>query len=92
MKKNVALTLITFAALKWDDCLSFQVLFDLPVQITVQLVLDLEASWLDQDVNELEFELSRMYADETNLSLDTFSVVDTKDIHIECSKQFKWNS
>ena len=35
--------------------------FELPVQIPVQLLLELEANWLDQNVNELEFELSRMY-------------------------------
>ena len=59
-KKNVAFTLISFAVLKWDDFLSVQVPFELPVQIPVQLLLDLEANWLDQNVNELEFELSRM--------------------------------
>ena len=31
------------------------------VQIPVQLLLELEANWLDKNVNELEFELSRMY-------------------------------
>ena len=60
MKKNVAFTLISFALLKWDECLSVQVQFELPVQIQVQLLLELEANWLDQNVNELEFELSRM--------------------------------
>ena len=34
--------------------------FELPVQIPVQLLLELEANLLDQNVNELEFELSRM--------------------------------
>ena len=29
MKKNVAFTLISFALLKWDDCLSIQVSFEL---------------------------------------------------------------
>ena len=29
MKNNVAFTLISFAALKWDDCLSVQVPFEL---------------------------------------------------------------
>ena len=57
MKKNVAFTLISFAVLKWDDCLSVQVPFKLPVQIPVQLLLELKANWLDQNVNELEFEL-----------------------------------
>ena len=60
MKKNVAFTLISFAVLKWDDCLSVQVLFEVPVQLLVQLLLELEANWLDQNVDELEFELSRM--------------------------------
>ena len=61
MKKNVAFTLIAFAVLKWDDCLSVQLPFQLPVQIPViQLLLELELNWLDKNVNELEFELSRM--------------------------------
>ena len=60
MKKNVAFTLISFAVLKWDDCLSVQVPFELPVQIPVQLLLELEANWLDQNVDEVEFKLSRM--------------------------------
>jgi hypothetical protein len=60
MKKNVAFTLISFAVLKWDDYLSVQVPFQLPVQIPVQLLLELEMNWLDQNVIELEFELSRM--------------------------------
>ena len=59
MKKNVAFTL-SFALQKWDKCLSVQVQFELPVQIPVQLLLELEANWLDQNVNELELELSRM--------------------------------
>ena len=60
MKKNVAFTLISFALLKWDDCLSLQVPFELPLQIQVQLLLEPEANWLIQNVNKLEFELSRM--------------------------------
>ena len=60
MKKNVALTLISFAVLKSDGCLSVQVPFELLVQIPVQLLLQLEANRLYQNVNELEFELSRM--------------------------------
>ena len=58
MKKDVAFTLISFAVLKWDECLSVQLPFELPVQIPVQLLLELEAKLLD--LNELEFELSRM--------------------------------
>ena len=60
LKKNVAVTLISFAALKWDDCLSAQLPFELPVQIPVQLLLMLEPNLLVQNVIELEFELSRM--------------------------------
>ena len=37
----------------------FQLSFELPVQIPVQLLLELEANRLDQNVNELEFDLSR---------------------------------
>ena len=60
MKKNVALTLISFAVLKWDDCLSVQVPLEIPVQIPVWLLLELQANWPDQNMNELEFELSRI--------------------------------
>ena len=67
MKKNVPFTLISFAVLKWDDCLSVQVPFELTVQIPVQLRLELELNWLDQNVNELEFELSRMYMKQTGV-------------------------
>ena len=60
MKKNITFTLISLAVLKVDDCLSVQVLFELLIEIPVQLLLELEANLLDQNVNELEFELSRM--------------------------------
>ena len=60
MKKIVAVTLIPFAALKWDDCLSVQLSFELPVQIPVQFLLELELNLQVQNVIELEFELSRM--------------------------------
>ena len=60
MKKNVAFTLISFAVLKWDVCLSVQLPFELLFEIPFQLFLELAASWLVQNVNELEFELSRM--------------------------------
>ena len=50
---------IYFAVLKWDVCLSVQVPFELP--ILIQLLLELKANWIDQNVNELEFELSRMH-------------------------------
>ena len=55
MKKNIALTLISFAVLKWDE-----VLFDLQFEKLFQLLLKLEANLLDQEVNEIEIELSRM--------------------------------
>ena len=60
MKKNAAFTLISFAVLKWDECLSVQLPFELPDQIQVQLILELKPDSLDQNVNDLEFELSRM--------------------------------
>ena len=60
MKKNVAFTLISFAVLKLNDCLSIQLPFELLVQIPVQLLLELEANLPDQNVNELESEMSRM--------------------------------
>ena len=52
IKKDVAFTLISFAVLKWDDRLSVQLPFELPVQILVQLFLELEPNWLAQ--NEIE--------------------------------------
>ena len=60
IKKDVGFTLISFALLKWDECLSVQLPFELPVEIPVQLHLELEVNWLVQNVNELEFELSRI--------------------------------
>ena len=56
MKNIVAFTLSSFAVLKWDDSVSVQVPFELPVQVLLELV----ANWLDQNVNELKFELCRM--------------------------------
>ena len=47
MYKNVAFTIISFAVLKWDE--SVQLPFELPIQ----LLLELEANLLDQNVNEL---------------------------------------
>ena len=55
MKKNVGFTLISFAVLKWDDCLSVQMPFELPVKMPVQLLLELEPNLLVQNVIELEF-------------------------------------
>ena len=57
MKKNVAFTLISFAVLKGDDCLSVQVPFDLPVETLVEILVQL---LLELEVNRLEFELSTM--------------------------------
>ena len=55
-KNNVAYALISLAVLKWKDYLSVQLQFELPVQ----LLLELELNILVQNVIELEFELSRM--------------------------------
>ena len=44
MKKNVAFTFISFAVLKWHECLSFQLPFELTVDIPVQLHLELEVN------------------------------------------------
>ena len=60
MKKNIAFTLISFAVLKWDDCLSVQLTFELLVQKPFQLLLEQKPTLLVQNVIELEFELSRM--------------------------------
>ena len=43
-EKNVAFTLISFAVLKGDDCLSVQAPFEYPVQVPVQLLPELEAN------------------------------------------------
>ena len=40
MKKTVAFTLISFAVLKLDDCLSVQLTFELPARGPVQLLLE----------------------------------------------------
>ena len=58
IKKNVAFTLIHFAVLKWDDYLSVQLQFELPVKVPVQLLLELESNLQVQHEIELEFELS----------------------------------
>ena len=50
--------------MKWDECLSVQLPFELPVQ----LLLELEANLLDQNVNELEFELPIYNVNETTHS------------------------
>ena len=53
MEKNIALTPISFAVLKGDECLSVQLPFELLVQIPVQLLLEVDANLLDQNVNVL---------------------------------------
>ena len=60
MKKNVAFTLISFVVLKSDECLSVRLPFELPFEITFQLLLELEVNLVVQNVNEIQFELSRM--------------------------------
>ena len=57
MKKIVALTLISFVVLKLDEYLSFQMPLEVPFEMSFQLLLEPEGNWLDQNVNELEFEL-----------------------------------
>ena len=44
MNNNVAFTLISFAVLKLDVCLSVQVPFELPVELPVELLLELKAN------------------------------------------------
>ena len=46
----------------------YQLPLELPFQILVQLLLELEANLLDQNVNELEFEL---YVDGDELCIPT---------------------
>jgi hypothetical protein len=86
MKKNVAFTLTSFAVLKWDDCLSVQVPFQLPAQIPVQLLLELEANRLDQNVNELEFELKLNYCSQTELNFLPWEFLLVKKLEIEKTK------
>ena len=56
MKKNVAFTLISFTVLKWYECLSVQLPFQLLVQTPVQLLPELEANLLDQMWMNIELE------------------------------------
>ena len=60
MKKNVAFTLISFAVLKWHECLSFQLQFELTVEIPVQLHLELEVNLLVHNVIEREIEREKV--------------------------------
>ena len=75
MKFYTYLTILLYIhILKCDECLSFQLPYQLPNEILFNLHLELELNLLDQDVNEIEFELSRMLADETNLISDTCTI------------------
>ena len=60
MKKNPAFALISFAVLKWHECLSFQLPFELTVEIPVQLHLELEVNLLVRNVVEREIERERV--------------------------------
>ena len=60
MKKNPAFALISFAVLKWHECLSFQLPFELTVEIPVQLHLELEVNLLVCSVVEREIERERV--------------------------------
>ena len=61
MKKNVAFTLISFAVLKWHECLSFQLPFELTVELPVQLHLELEVNLLVRNVIEREIEREKVH-------------------------------
>ena len=60
MKKNAAFVLISFAVLKWHECLSFQLPFELTVEIPVQLHLELEVNLLFHNVIEREIEREKV--------------------------------
>jgi hypothetical protein len=53
-----------------DECLSVQ----LPFELQVHLLLEQKANLLDQNVNELEFELSRMNETTLYVSRSSFSL------------------
>ena len=60
MKKNVAFIFVSLS-LYWNEMILYQFNYhELPVQMPVQLLLELELNWLVQNVIELEFEHSRM--------------------------------
>ena len=60
MKKNAAFALISFAVLKWHECLSFQLPFELTVELPVQLHLELEVNLLVRNVIEREIEREKV--------------------------------
>ena len=60
MKKNAAFALISFAVLKWHECLSFQLPFELTVEIPDQLHLELEVNLPVHNVIEREIEREKV--------------------------------
>ena len=60
MKKNPAFALISFAVLKWHECLSFQLPFELTVELPVRLHLELEVNLLVRNVIEREIEREKV--------------------------------
>ena len=60
MKKNAPFALISFAVLKWHECLSFQLPFELTVELPVQLHLELEVNLLVRNVIEREIEREKV--------------------------------
>jgi len=60
MKKNADFALISFAVLKWHECLSFQLPFELTVEIPVHLHLELEVNLLVRNVIEREMEREKV--------------------------------
>jgi hypothetical protein len=60
VKKNLVFTLISFGVLKSDECLSVRLPFELQFEIPFQLLLELEVNLVVQNVNEIQFKLSRM--------------------------------
>ena len=72
MKKNAAFALISFAVLKWHECLSFQLPFELTVEIPVQLHLELEVNLLVHNVIEREIEREKVQMKPPYDSLKSF--------------------
>ena len=67
MKKNAPFALISFAVLKWLECLSFQLPFELTVEIPVQLHLELEVILLVHNVIERELEREKVQMKPPNM-------------------------
>ena len=86
MKKNAAFALISFAVLKWHECLSFQLPFELTVELPVQLHLELEVNLLVRNVieREIEREKVQMKPPATELVSQplTQTVVEMINIHV----------